>query len=429
MRCWGGVVAAASAASLLPYLPKASFQPADYPFLAESKVWPADGSMAMETGYGYYNPSVAALPPAVRERAQRFVGNNNRRAAYISSFKRSSQYANCDLLLDPGYVRSRPKFKGFRNQMAAFALLDENMQLVGAVTIEASDELMVTMKHNSDTRLDVRDERILVHSSLFCRFCKNRRTYTFFWLNLDANASHVVGRPERIAHPDIDGDATLIEGQNYGILWNGRNSSPFSILWWLGQPLDVRDGIPARPRNHDSLPLVNGLRGPYSHTLHNTGTPLNLAPWGCSDLWLALGHTAATGATDVPGWRYSLQPTQNQTKFGNTYLYNFVLHVGEKSDYKVLVQSRLFCFPSSASPHHCDIIQFVGSFIQSLANPSNILFAYGVNDCESAWIELPVKDLLAFVLDRPLLAPGSEAFPTSPVGRCARYHDVPFTQQ
>lgn len=61
--------------------------------------------------------------------------------------------------------------------------------------------------------------------------------------------------------------------------------------------------------------------------------------------------------------------------------------------------SPAFCFPAAPDdPLRCDLVQFVSSLSHDARDPDSLLVAFGVNDCESAYVQLPVALVLAFTL-------------------------------
>lgn len=82
----------------------------------------------------------------------------------------------------------------------------------------------------------------------------------------------------------------------------------------------------------------------------------------------------------------------------NTYLHYFLLY-NATPPHALVAKSAPFCFPAAPDDNaRCDLIQFVTSLTHHAQEPDKILVAFGVNDCESAYVALPTALVVAFTL-------------------------------
>jgi hypothetical protein len=62
--------------------------------------------------------------------------------------------------------------------------------------------------------------------------------------------------------------------------------------------------------------------------------------------------------------------------------------------HQIVAMSRPFCFPSLDAPDRCDLIQFVSGYARAPGS-GDLIVTYGINDCLSARVQVPVEDVLA----------------------------------
>jgi hypothetical protein len=85
-------------------------------------------------------------------------------------------------------------------------------------------------------------------------------------------------------------------------------------------------------------------------------------------------------------------PEGRVTRFGSHYVNHFILF-DTRPPYKTRHLSPAFCFPAGSDPENCEVIQFVTSMF---LNGTTVVIAYGINDCESMIVRVPLATLLDF---------------------------------
>ena len=358
----------------LGYVSTATFDPATYGALA----WPQKKSSMKLEGGDWYNPSLAKLPK----------GWN---ATYLGAFERNLQTGNCWNLMND------TSFWGLDDdrEPATFVLFNDAFDEVRRLDLRGDEKLLEIIRICGDVRLESGMHRKWILAHAHCRW-----TYVFWWLDGETV------RP--FDHKDKIAPWLQFRAQNLGVLWDGKPRSPFRILYWLSDPLDVRTGIPPKemPAGDEETRLLNGATPElFERSLHNSGSPVSLDDW-CPGMSLALGHSHLDDA--VPAYA-KRNVTTGTTRWGNTYLSNFVLF--NATDLKTLRVSSPFCFPTdddddTAEAPRCDVIQFVTTFARFDRTSDLVHIAYGVNDCESTLRTVHIAEILDFIGLSSEICPG-----------------------
>lgn len=323
------------------YTPAAYFDPRNY----HGNTFPAVPQLF---GWGGFNPSIALLPRNARFGASaRFIASSRAKNAQCRKldFK--------DAL--PAMPHSRP-----------LAVLDDTLSVVA----------FLPSKHTlSDVRLETHGDqadRVIMTGMLNGKPSLDKQTprFEFNWLVFE----NTTVRNEFVEHPDIQGPSIITVGRNYGVIWDGLPHQPFNVVHWiLKDSVDVRRGIP---------PPDNPLHQRHHQGLHNAGSPVRLDRWCHPRFLLSTAHYHLNKAP------------RGATGYGNTYMQKFVAFRDEPP-YDVVAESPSFCFPSIDNTSLCETIQFVGTVLV-LPDSDNFLITYGINDCESAYVNFTWSTLLAF---------------------------------
>merc|ERR1712150_151213 len=77
--------------------------------------------------------------------------------------------------------------------------------------------------------------------------------------------------------------------------------------------------------------------------------------------------------------------------FGHHYTHAFYT-ISSNPPYKLLHLSNEFIFPSFHYPDDGEIIQFAAGF-DVVLHGLKVVISYGINDCESAIVDLPLRDV------------------------------------
>mmetsp|Transcript_17078 Transcript_17078/g.53335 ORF Transcript_17078/g.53335 Transcript_17078/m.53335 type:complete len:447 (+) Transcript_17078:248-1588(+) len=406
------VAALAGVDGMLPYDEGALFDPR----MVGGRAWPRQQTAREFEGLGgnWYNPGVALLSAESR---RQLSAETDRDVTYLMSFRRNLNMGSCTSLVNPTR-RSRPYKTGemSREQFAEFGsgIVSDRMSgelvladsrktpLLPPLRATGDEEALRWFENTDDLRLEVapRFERskILAHGNTReSRDNWYNNMYAFFWIEiLDKNTFRV----SLFEHPQVKANPWKNREriQNIGVLWDGSALDNFRLVWWLDSVVDVRVGIPPRPSEppKNSTGLDNGLAGSYRKKLHGNGSPIALDDW-----YPGLAVAAAHFWLDATGNSEKRNRVYNSTRWHNTYLSHFVVFKN-KPPYETVATSPAFCFPSlspkSTDPDAplCDIIQFVTGLVR-VPDSTNALVTYGINDCEAAWIEIPIVDLIRHV--------------------------------
>lgn len=385
----------------LPYSDMALFDPVEF----GSRVWPAARSTEMASlGGDWYNPGIAILSSPLRHQLSQLHGRN---VTYLMSFRRNLDIGSCKLLVNKRH-RRKPRKNMTLDELSDYGAgivsdrMSSHMLLVDDQMTPIWPPLTLTgalfwILNADDLRLETKERfgnKVLAHGNTrTSRETWYNNVYGFWWLDIKAETHEINVTYFEHANVHANPWRNRERIQNIGIIWNGDDHARFKLLWWLHDPIDVRVGVPPHSGPNLSAPrneLTNGL--PDSQALHGNGSPISLDDY-YPGLAIAMGHTHLDM---FPHGR----EFYNHTRWHNTYLSNFVIFK-IKPPHEVLATSPPFCF-ASVSPRsppdnpRCDIIQFVVGFVRSARDQSRILITYGVNDCESAWIEIPIADIIQF---------------------------------
>jgi len=384
---------------LLPYVEKAKFDPRQYAAI----VWPRNTKHnVFNVGGGWYNPGIAILSEKDRKELSSVY---TKIITYLVTFKRNLYVGGCIPLTD-----STSTNYSHKNQQS-FILVDNEMQPVWPelrIDDENSDpSILKLIKSCEDIRLESFDQQqdenyeILGHCHIYNHNVKF--VYLFFQISI-TNSSTI--RVSRLDHPEVSMESLInYRVQNIGILWNGKKGNHFEFIEWPRlDTLDVRRGIPPIKRQEQQK-FKSGNNGfilaeidNTTKRVHGTGSPIDLADI-CPGTMLLIGHVHLDSALHHHAFHsYDFKkPKKNVTLFGNTYLFNFILSQNT-SPFKTLASSTtFFCFPSLTDNSNdlCDIIQFITGFIRIGQN--KVLITYGINDCQSAWLEISIHSLLSSI--------------------------------
>lgn len=353
-----------------------------------------------------FNPSLALLPPNFVAALGNAIGGETK-PKYMASFRRSNSLC---LQLNAQNALDRRKLANTNAHIhTTFAVLDENMNVVANVTkirnrfgTDLPWHLPQSCQYE-DVRLEACEtavNRVLAHGM---NYAKGYPRWHLWWFELkvieESKPVEVMALIRDFQHPDVemtDSVPELQRGRNYGVMWNCSVDKSFHVVHGLKNHLDVRRGITTGAAKHyrgklnsraDISPLFESVKG--THVMHNSASPINLESIGCPGLLLALAHAHIDTQLNQ-GKAYG------QTRFGNTYIYNFVIY-NSTLPYSLVAISPPFCFPSVNMQGKCDIIQFVAGMTKRDANdPTKVLLTLGVNDCEAAYLEIDIVSALLY---------------------------------
>lgn len=392
-------------------------------------------SRTMGLGVNAYNAGAGLLPLETRKALAPVYGRN---VTFVAMVRRQMETGNCMTLVNGGLE------SGFRDAVletlkswdpsvkhvegpGAYVLFDEEMRPIEpAVELVGDPDLVKLVTHSLDVRTETaiqQDGRKLlshgwVKSTTFndmqfrlLNFC----CYNFWWIEV-LPTRKPTARVHAFEHYNVSAchhgcDRSL---RNMGILWSGKPRDRFELSYWLAKYPITLPGFPpekdmintflpklsSHAGNESNHALSNGLSGKRERSLHNGGgVPIDLDDW-CPGVRLTLGHC------HLDAFKRSFPARFGHTLWGNTYIQNFVLF-NATPPFETLGVSRPFCFPSVAAgtvapADSCDMIQFVAGFARlddSLfeGGRDTVLITYGVNDCESAHLRIPIAHILDFI--------------------------------
>lgn len=385
------------------YIANGSFVPSTFDIVLLPGVRPVSfgarhGDRAVDAqrwAFARFNPSVAILPARVKQDLERVQLNRargpmtTRRPTYVASFRHSN--AMCNELVSTGLPPA--SHRKHRFIQTTLAILDEDMTIMHKVASAARPGEAWDCERE-DVRLETRPafgDRILATAMHYIP-PDWRDTFEVFWLALDVTDRGVVTVDKRpLEHPDIS-VGIIPHARNLGVLWDGA-AGPFSLIHWLGDAtVDVRRGIPPPEPWSSKTPSRVALRATKSvakKALHNSGNPVDLDPW-CPGLLAAVGH-----------YHLDKMPP-GTTRWGDTYVQH-ILVFEARPPYSHVATSAGFCFPALNDSSRCEILQFVSGFL--VLDNATVVLTYGINDCESARVQVHLGALLDFV-DPRLLSSG-----------------------
>ncbi|KAK7241702.1 hypothetical protein SO694_00070196 [Aureococcus anophagefferens] len=352
---------------------------------------------------GVFNPSVVALPAALRDTLRRSVYPD---AYYVATVRHS--WEQC-FRFDIGHAkwatvgpdRSDAERPG---RHTSVVLLDRDLCALGLAAQRFPDpwdarrgdvgwlaEDVRLFAHNAQSPLDSRliATAVVVHDKSFSDYDQEHFNQSFgvFELVLDVDAkrrptARYIPLPGEYYGAAARGHAAVTEVRNVGVFDGGDD---LDFLLFLGAEAQVSKRLFPIP----TRPAVTPLTGYFGKWLHNNVNPLLLKRHG---LLLAVGHEHSNERNDEV----------HRTTSWHTYLHYFLLY-NASAPHALLARSPPFCFASLDDPARCDLIQFVSSL--SFARPNDddrrgrghdLLLGYGINDCRGALVRLPLRAVLDF---------------------------------
>jgi hypothetical protein len=189
---------------------------------------------------------------------------------------------------------------------------------------------------------------------------------------------HVTGRNFAVWPYD---NATVLAG-----MWPGTKLGPEVLATALRAHRPLSDGRILRLL--DAAPEARLTFAPWSsdRPLHGNGI---MFPISSGTLLLNVVH----GHVDSKA---------GGANFGTHYIHYFTLH-DPSPPFRLVGRSKPFCFPVLGFPYLCEIVQFAMSLeadplASSVDDDDVLLLTYGVNDCESFYVRLRSRNVIAFVL-------------------------------
>ncbi len=332
-------------------------------------VEPEDASAAAALARPAANPGLIRVPASI---AARLPGG----VVYMISVRRKlSQCGNLGASSSPIYVNG-----------TAFSFLDGNLEHVPVRLV--FDPPQYPAEH-WDSRLILHGDIVLESNTRFGAYELSELTFDLSACSAGAPVSGCTVRIRtRGVIPDAGNRWHPPAGKNFGVLWHGGH--PY-LQTWLATSYEL-------PKSMSPL-QVSGL------TLGVFGNAAVLAPRG--PMANQSLHIDAIDSFVLPGNTTRLMMGHTRlrhqdgfhTLYGAIYLQHFVL---TDPDFPFALQhiSPPFCFPSGHYAHMCEDIQFVMQAMLTAADAPggqpDVLFTYGINDCESAAVRVRVADLLAF---------------------------------
>lgn len=346
-------------------------------------------------GAHLFNPSVAALPLATRAVLQQEGGDDH---VYLVAFRYRGGF--CELLCGRAPVELSLRIRGM------LCLYDRAFREIACLRDVAQGALSAGLADygSYDVFLKTIAGRIYATSVIYGHKRKRgvRRDVAEFYLNsIDVlrRNNTITAHKRWLAHADVASPASLDVnryGKNLGIVWDGTAAGPFSLLHWLDRNVaDVRRGVPPLlQRPIDAVPHA-GLRG---RRLHHNGSPLAVDAW-CPGLHLSFGHVHTDEVNATARLLPLLSPSSSWAASyrgpppGTVYVHYVVLW-RYNPPHEIVATSQPFCFPSLDALDRCDLIQFVSGYARAPGS-DDLIITYGINDCLSARVRVPVEDMLA----------------------------------
>ncbi|KAH8076848.1 hypothetical protein JL721_878 [Aureococcus anophagefferens] len=352
---------------------------------------------------GVFNPSVVALPAALRDTLRRSVYPD---AYYVATVRHS--WEQC-FRFDIGHAKWAtvgPDRSGAERpgRHTSVVLLDRDLCALGLAAQRFPDpwdarrgdvgwlaEDVRLFAHNAQSPLDSRliATAVVVHDKSFSDYDQEHFNQSFgvFELVLDVDAkrrptARYIPLPGEYYGAAARGHAAVTEVRDVGVFDGGDD---LDFLLFLGAEAQVSKRLFPIP----TRPAVTPLTGYFGKWLHNNVNPLLLKRHG---LLLAVGHEHSNERNDEV----------HRTTSWHTYLHYFLLY-NASAPHALLARSPPFCFASLDDPARCDLIQFVSSL--SFARPNDddrrgrghdLLLGYGINDCRGALVRLPLRAVLDF---------------------------------
>ena len=346
-------------------------------------------------GAHLFNPSVAALPLATRAVLQQEGGDDH---VYLVAFRYRGGF--CELLCGRAPVELSLRIRGI------LCLYDRAFREIACLRDVAQGALSAGLADygSYDVFLKTIAGRIYATSVIYGHKRKRgvRRDVAEFYLHsIDVlrRNNTITAHKRWLAHADVASPASLDVnryGKNLGIVWDGTAAGPFSLLHWLDRNVaDVRRGVPPLlQRPIDAVPHA-GLRG---RRLHHNGSPLAVDAW-CPGLHLSFGHVHTDEVNATARLLPLLSPSSSWVASyrgpppGTVYVHYVVLW-RYNPPHEIVATSQPFCFPSLDALDRCDLIQFVSGYARAPGS-DDLIITYGINDCLSARVRVPVEDMLA----------------------------------
>ena len=345
-------------------------------------------------GAHLFNPSVAPLPLATRAVLRQEGGD----PVYLVAFRYRGGF--CELLCGRAPIEPPLHIRGM------LCLYDRTFRELACLrdVVHEAQSARPADYGSYDVFLKTIAGRIYATSVFYGRKRKRgiRRDVAEFYLHsIDVlrRNNTITARKRWLAHADVASPASLDVnrfGKNLGIVWDGTATGPFSLLHWLDRNVaDVRRGVPPLlQRPIDAVPHV-GLRG---RRLHHNGSPLAVDAW-CPGLRLSFGHVHTDEINATARFLPLLSPLSSWAASyrgpppGTVYIHHIVLWRHDPP-HQIVATSRPFCFPSLDAPDRCDLIQFVSGYARAPGS-GDLIVTYGINDCLSARVQVPMEDVLA----------------------------------
>jgi len=302
-----------------------------------------------------FNPSIVALPEGKEFNAgyekARFV-------AVVRTHKLGSQCANLGI----GATQTREAlFKEEEKNVTSLVLLDANFRPV--TTLPQLD-----LPSGEDARLLIENGKMLIS---YNTPIKNGRARDWHLQCLELASQGDGGlmatrAPLTNAFPDLPAAIKFSQAKNLGVInYKGKAYLLFhaNAKRTVTQPLFTLDENP-----------VHGT------SYHLSGNPVHIPEKG---VYLSVLHKHKRTEKNSPAGS------------GVQYLHYFIL-MDDRPPFGLQKVSAPFCFPSQSPGHanECEFIQFVGSMLRDPQDPQTLMISYGINDCESAIVRLPLEPVL-----------------------------------
>lgn len=188
-------------------------------------------------------------------------------------------------------------------------------------------------------------------------------------LHLTMTSFHFKAKLEPISFGAMPKWKPAYRAQNVGLVFQDH---VLYGIWWLNDTA-VQETRGLRAEN------LNRVERTAQKQVHNSIHPLWLPE---VNGYLGAGHySQSTGGKD---W-----------KWGSNYL-QFMMLLDAKPPFQMRNRTGDFCFPSSDPGFRdmCEKVQFIMSMIRDPKDPKQILISYGIQDCRSIVVKVPLKDIL-----------------------------------
>ena len=361
------------------------------PVAAGARLLTMPGMMsAIPLAHELFNPAIVALPSVERAVARMVFPT----AVYLAALRVLGHQCHLKRVHQPTLDVVRDSKSEKRG--TALVLLDADFRVVGSVELTSSGSSKIALSA-TDMRLDTLPDAVLPGIvATFCTFgfptFAKRGEWHARRITLQIHAGGVGLSADFSFGTGLRGFPNTTKGyegtRNIGLV---PFASQAFMLMWVSQPLmlfpEGSDQTQQWQHRHllgcgaqlDHGAPAGGRCKP--HPLHNNVSPVMLSGADAGSM-LLIAHTHG----DYGGG------ANHRIRYGSVYVHTFLI-ADAAPPWKVVAQSPEWCIPAFSNPERCETIQFVTTAILS-ANGTELVLGYGVNDCDSRVLRLPLAQVL-----------------------------------